>query len=278
MAIYDVLSGLKDDNYLNGECMFNGDLSDYIKTWKDDEDHAEEAFLVTVSEMFPSIKVCVKLRLEIKQDAIANQIIRYRDAFKLSYGAIKCPYVLYQDSGNQQKAMIVGLGSQNDYLLTKGLYYVMSEPDNKFEGSRNEIIAATFNDEDKTFFFDALNVYFGSNEKAGVVQRNLDRHMFETYDEMYEAARELAAHQANDYAEILRDSSNVELEINTLVVNWFLLKKLCYVQYMMDKRVLNNLHEGDMKKHRHMAKLNAEAIQFVSLHELWVAVKQIRYE
>ena len=182
MAIYDVLSSLKDDNYLSGECVFNGALKDYIEGWKEDGDHSQDQFLLKVLEMFPDIKISVKLRLEIKQDAIANQIIRYRDAFKLSYGSIKCPYVLYQESNSQQKAMIIDLGGKENYLLTKGLYYVMSEPDNKFEGSRNEIVATVYNENDEVFFYDVVKTYFGTREKAGVIQRDLDRHLFENYD------------------------------------------------------------------------------------------------
>ena len=57
--------------------------------------------------------------------------------------------------------------------------------------------------------------------------------------------------------------------IYQMVVKWFLLKKVLYVQYMVNKDILNRVHEGNVKKQRNQAKLNSEEIKFMSFSELW---------
>ena len=49
----------------------------------------------------------------------------------------------------------------------------------------------------------------------------------------------------------------------------FLLKKVLYVQYMVNKNILNSVHEGNVKKQRNQAKLNADDILFMSYSEMW---------
>lgn len=60
--------------------------------------------------------------------------------------------------------------------------------------------------------------------------------------------------------------------IYSLVVRWFLLKKVVYVQYMVNKDMLQNVHEGNIKKQRNQAKINADEIPFISYSELWRSI------
>ena len=53
------------------------------------------------------------------------------------------------------------------------------------------------------------------------------------------------------------------------MIHWFLLKKVLYVQYMVNKSILNTVHEGNVKKQRNQAKLNADEISFLSYSEMW---------
>ena len=61
--------------------------------------------------------------------------------------------------------------------------------------------------------------------------------------------------------------------IYSYIMRWFLLKKFCYVQYMMDKRKLQEEYEGNVKKQRHGAKDRSDAISFISYREMWQIAK-----
>lgn len=277
MAIYDILNEVKDQRTAQGTCTFNGYLEDYL-SMIEEEESSQQVYDV-LKEIFASdsnLKICVDLRLNINKDAIANQIIRYKDSFKLPHGTIKCPYVLYGKLDETQKAMILTLGNQEEYVLAKALYYVMSEPENEFEGTRNEIIAASICDENKELVMDSIERFFFRNDKAGIVQRNLDSKMFLNYDEMYDMAQKMASYQLVNLKDILAESDDKESTINNIIATWFLLKKFSYVQYMMDKNNLNRIHEGNVKKQRQVAKEKCDAIGFVSYSELWKLVKEMK--
>ena len=72
--------------------------------------------------------------------------------------------------------------------------------------------------------------------------------------------------------EQLREAQDKEACIYSLVVRWFLLKKVVYVQYMVNKDMLQNVHEGNIKKQRNQAKINADEIPFISYSELWRSI------
>lgn len=277
MAIYDILNEVKDQRAAQGICMFNGYLEDYLSMIEEEEDKKD--VYATLKEIFESdsnLKICVDLQLNINKDAIANQIIRYKDSFKLPHGTIQCPYVLYGKMQEAQKAMILTLGNQEEYVLAKALYYVMSEPENEFEGTRNEIIAASICEENKDLVMESIDRFFFRNDKAGIVQRNLDAKMFLNYDEMYDMAQKMASYQLVNLKDILTESEDKESTINKIIATWFLLKKFSYVQYMMDKNNLNRIHEGNVKKQRQVAKEKCDAIGFVSYSELWKLVKEMK--
>ena len=49
------------------------------------------------------LRIVCNLRLNINKDAIANQIIRYKDAFKLPKETICCPYIVYGNLTESKK-------------------------------------------------------------------------------------------------------------------------------------------------------------------------------
>ena len=278
MAIYDILSEVKDLRETDtGICEFNGFLEDYLSIIENAEEKEEEyAILSKLFELDNNLKVAVNLRLNINKEAIANQIIRYKDSFKMPKGTIKCPYVVYGRFNEHQKAMILTLGDKEEYIFAKALYYVMSEPENEYEGTRNEIVAINVTKDTTDLLVQTVDSFFMRNRKAGIVQRDLDAKLFENYDEMYHLAQQMATNQLEHLRDILSESENKEECINGLIANWFLLKKFSYVQYMMDKNTLNRVHEGNVKKQRQVAKEKCDAISFVSYSELWKLVKELR--
>ncbi|MEF2783221.1 hypothetical protein WKT02_03615 [Erysipelotrichaceae bacterium HCN-30851] len=278
MAIYDILCEVKDLRQAdNAICEFNGFLEDYLSIIENTE--GKENVYEILSQLFEkdhNLKVCVNLRLNVNKDAIANQIIRYKDSFKMPRGTIQCPFVIYGVFDEYQKAMILTLGDKEEYVKAKALYYVMSEPENEYEGTRNEIVALSVDKEHISRLLDTADNFFIRKRKAGIVQRELDAKLFENYDEMYGLAQKIANDQIENIREILRDSDDKETCINAMIANWFLMKKFSYVQYMMDKNNLNRVHEGNVKKQRQVAKEKCDAIGFISYSEMWKMVKEMR--
>lgn len=277
MAIYDILCAVKDVRETEtGICEFNGYLEDYLSKIEavEGEEFTYEVFS-QLFEMDHNLKVCVNLRLNINKDAIANQIIRYKDSFKLPKGTIQCPYVIYGSIEENQKAVIFTFGDKEEYILAKALYYVMSEPENEYEGTRNEIIALSVSKDSVEQMMDTVDAFFVKNRKAGIVQRDVDAKLFSSYEEMYELAQQIASYQFVNVREILAKSDEKEECINHIIATWFLMKKFSYVQYMMDKNNLNKAHEGNVKKQRQIAKEKCDAIGFMSYSELWRLVKEL---
>ena len=191
MAIYDILTTHKDQRDGGDICSFNGYLEDYLGMIEEDETKTREAeafrFLHGLDE---NLRICTDLHLNINRDAIANQIIRYKDAFKMPDGEICVPYIVYGKDDGGQRASIILFGGREDYVFAKAYYYVISEPDNMYEGTRNEIVSMVCGEDVDDVFRDAMERYFGRKEKAGIVQRFADRRLFKNYDEMIELAKE----------------------------------------------------------------------------------------
>lgn len=277
MAIYDILYKIKDAREANGIAQFNGYLEDYLSLIEDKEDQKDiHALLTPLFMKNQELRICSELQLNINKDAIANQIIRYKDSFKLPRGTITCPYLIYGRFQDTQKAVILVPGNKEEYVMAKALYYVISEPENEYEGTRNEMIATSISDTNKDIVLEGIEQFFYHNEKAGIVQRSLDSKLFIDYEEMYDTAQTMASYQLVNLKDILAKSENAQTTINQIIATWFLLKKFSYVQYMMDKNNLNRIHEGNVKRQRQTAKEKCDAIGFVSYSELWKLVKDLK--
>mgnify|MGYP000043137031 FL=1 len=106
------------------------------------------------------------------------------------------------------------------------------------------------------------------------MQRFADRRLFKNYDEMIELAKERGERlQEEAREELPKLQEDAQPVIYSYIMRWFLLKKFCYVQYMMDKRKLQEEYEGNVKKQRHGAKDRSDAISFISYREMWQIAK-----
>lgn len=105
--------------------------------------------------------------------------------------------------------------------------------------------------------------------KAGALQRSIDHDFYRNYDELKDLAVKAAGELKAEAPATLAAMEDRTAAIYRYVVNWFLLKKVLYVQYMVNKNILNSVHEGNVKKQRNQAKLNADDILFMSYSEMW---------
>lgn len=270
MAIYEILSSISDlRNDKQGLSSFNGYLEDYLAYLELNNQTKDYDLLQTIFNYDSSLKIITDLHLNINQKAIANQIIRYRDCLKLPPHSICIPYIIYKEDNGKQRACIINFGNQEAYILAKAYYYIISEPDNEFEGTRNEIMTTCFNLTNQEEIIKQIDNFFNNNIKAGNVQRELDNLFFNSYQEMYDLALALAQQRIDNINDYLINPDDVKDNIYKCISYWFLLKKFIYVQYMMDKSTINTIHEGSSKKQRSKAKELADHINYLAFFELW---------
>ena len=151
------------------------------------------------------------------------------------------------------------------FMIAKGLYYCMTEPGSEYIDCKNEIVAVCSDSAD------LIAKTFGDmfTQRAGSLQRSLDSAHYRNYDELKEAALKAAEELKADAFNVLGTLSERTERIRQYVIQWFLLKKVLYVQYMVNKNILNSVHEGNVKKQRNQAKLNADDVAFLSFSEMW---------
>lgn len=264
MAIISILDKQLDSRKNGDDCAFNGYLEDYLNLGDEIGSPLKEAF-EQILEKDPEVKICVGLKSEINRDAISNQIIRYKDVFKLMGKAMVYPYILYASKEGNDRALLVVPFSKYSFIYAKGYYYCMTEPGSQFIDCKNEIVAISSDKAEKI-----TGAYAKLFEmKAGALQRSIDRESFHSYDELKADAIAAADQLKADAPAELEKLEDRTKEIYQLVIDWFLLKKVLYVQYMVNKDMLNTVHEGNVKKQRNQAKINADEINFMSFSELW---------
>lgn len=265
MAIEMILEQQLDSRHGGEDCLFNGFLEDYLNLEDLGLDPIlEEAFKI-IRDQNPNTRICAGMKADINRDAISNQIIRYKDIFKLTGKALTYPYILYERKNDEERALLVVPYEEYSYLFAKGYYYCMTEPGSPLLDCKNEIV--TVSSDDPAWIARTYEEMFV--KKAGALQRGIDHSFFANYEELKDKAVKAAEIQKEKaYAELpaLEDRTPA---IYKYVVNWFLLKKVLYVQYMVNKDILNRVHEGNVKKQRNQAKLNADDVQFISFSEMW---------
>lgn len=264
MTICTILDQQLDPRKDGNDCSFNGYLEDYLNLGTEIDPVLVEAF-EKILEQDKDVKIITGLRDAVNKEAISNQIIRYKDVFKLDGKALCYPYILYASKQQGDRALLIVPYSTYSYIYAKGYYYCMTEPGSKFIDCKNEIVAVSSNDaEEIAKAYDKL-----FHMRAGALQRSLDRNHFKNYDGLKEAAV--------DAANELKEKAPIELGpieerrdlIEEYIIHWFLLKKVLYVQYMVNKNILNSRHEGNVKRQRNQAKMNADEISFLSYSEMW---------
>ena len=126
MAIYQILEEIKDVRKEGELCDFNGYLEDYLEVIDSSEDQPMKDILHALFEENHDLKICVNLRADINRQVISNQIIRYKDAFKLQGHPVICPVIIYGKQDDAERALILVQHSDRSYLYAKGLYYTAS--------------------------------------------------------------------------------------------------------------------------------------------------------
>lgn len=263
MALKQILEDVKDIRKEGTDCDFNGYLEDYIETLEDNSPMKD--IFRAIQEKNADMKICVNYRFAINREVISNQIIRYKDSFKLQGNPIVCPYILYGNDKGNDRGLILVENAPEAYLYAKGIYYCLTEPMSPFVDAKNEIVAMVATDAEAVVkVFERLFGY-----KAGALQRELDRKAYTDYASLKQDAIKVATELKETAAEKINAAENSEDCIRSLVVSWFLLKKVVYVQYMVNKDILEKVHEGNIKKQRNQAKTNADEIPFVSYSDCW---------
>ncbi|MFI3284062.1 MAG: hypothetical protein R3Y57_03150 [Erysipelotrichaceae bacterium] len=264
MAIYDFLQVVQDERKGSDASVFNGFLEDYLDTIGEDAPHY--SFFKRLFEVNEDSKIIVGYHVGINHETISNQIIRYKDVFKLKNNPLVCPFILYVEENGTQKALLL---TDKEFIYVKGLYYTMTEPNGALQDVKNEMIAMCMEDEELV-----VSVYERIfSERAGSLQREIDRKAFVNYEASKEEALRLSEDMKENAFTRIKEVADEEREalINGYIVKWFLLKKYLYVQYMINKEILLKVHEGNVKKQRNQAKMNADEIKFLSLSDMWRA-------
>jgi hypothetical protein len=259
------LQDVMDQRSDSTQSYFHGYLEDYLRELELD-DNMKEVFSEIVSED-PSIKIIVDYRYSINREVIANQIIRYKDAFKVPKRAWVCPYLLYgKTQGENDFAVVITSSNEEDYLIAKGIYYSLTEQGAIFADYRNNLVAMSSDPNELTL--ERFMQLIHQEKTIGAIQRELDAMHFKNNEELLEKAQNNAKAIKDKAVEVMVESSNKQAIIYQTITSWFLLKKMVYVQTMMDKDLLFQL-DNDIKKLRHQAKQNVDSLLFIPLSEMW---------
>ena len=108
MAISMILDQELDSRRGGEDCRFNGYLEDYLSLEENLDPVLREAFAKIV-EGDSGVKICTCLKSEINKDAISNQIIRYKDVFKLTGRALEYPYILYEKTRLKHESLYISV-------------------------------------------------------------------------------------------------------------------------------------------------------------------------
>lgn len=261
MNIFETLNEIKDLRHEGDLCEFNGYLEDYLNQITEDE--KDYLVLKTLFELNNDLKIVHNLKVSLSKTSISNQIIRYKDINKIGEYPLCIKYMIYAEVENVSKAIIL----DDEFIYSKGLYYVLSEEPSPFNALRNDIIVLSLNDEieDIKMFYNEL-----FKVKTSSLQRRIDQKHLSSWEDTLERVLKLGNElEEKSKEEVLKDRKNRNNIINNAISKWYLLKKFTYVQYMVNKDILNTVHEGNIKAQRNQAKINSDKIRFVPLSSLW---------
>lgn len=260
MTLFSILESVEDVRKGGYLADFNGYLEDYLEIM-DSNEKAYEVFKA-LFEANHDLKIIVNYRTNISKESISNQIIRYKDVFKLKENSIVCPYILYGKEHDVEKAILL---TNESYIFAKGLYYCLTEPFNTFQEVNNDLLAMCLDKPELILkVFNRLFTY-----RTGALQREVDQSYFTSYEDAKAAALQLSFDLKEKAQQELVGKEDANEYITGLIVKWFLIKKYIYVQYMINKDILKNVHEGNVKKQRNQAKIYADEVSFLSFSELW---------
>lgn len=270
MPIYERLSKIvdlrtKDD----GCCTFNGYLEDYIYYVEEGHDLYEyKEVLEQMLELNHNLRIIVNLGLNVNKEVVSNRVIRYKDSFKLPQGSLLIPYMIYgHNENNEERALLLTIGDNEQYLYAKSLYLCLTEPQKDVSDDRNEVLALNIDDE-------ILNIFkevFVSNKKVGAIQRRLENQKYPDLEQFHEKIWEESNRLQLEIKESIK-KEDAQKQIYAYIAKVYLLKKLIYVHYMMNKQLLSHLFENDVKKQRTKAKELSDKVAFIPMGQLFRSI------
>lgn len=231
-------------------------------------------FMVTLEESDPLYSVLKTFKsedqvmphaaLEIHHDLIANQIIRYKDSQKVSPSFYKGPLLLKHSSPKGDKVLIIA-SDKHQYLQAKGAFLVYTEAQGILENQHNSSLVIYA---DHPEFMTHVQAFFNEEKSAGSLQRSIDQDAYGSFEGLIALAQREGSDLVDQVYERMSDETK-EAVIHQSIFHWFLLKKLVYVQTMMNTKLLRNECQGESKQLRHLAKAHADSIPFIMFSELW---------
>ena len=263
--MFETLRQVPDQRSGAVNCSYNGSIQEYLESTTLEEPLRD--LFGQLSETMDESYVMVDYRFDVHHELISNQIIRYKDVQKLPEHSFLLPFLVYALKGDALYTLILVEGESVAYMISKGLFLAITEQGGLLESLKNQCVAANTN---HPLLLEAWH-RFSMGQKAGAVQRYLDQAIFSSYEGLQEQLQAMSAQLQEDVKARLKDNGERALVIYDAVVQWFLFKKVAYVHTMMNRNLLLRECEGDIKKQRHQAKLNADKIQFLMYSEMWRA-------
>lgn len=265
MESFVTLTQILDQRKGNPNCEFNGFLEDYVASLE--EDHPQIQLFRKILEKNCDFRILVHYRFNINHELISNQIIRYKDIQKIPAYQFDLPYLIYgQNEDKELCGLILLEGKEDAYILAKGYYLALTEQGSILEAVKNQCVSCNT---EHPNLFKAMDKLHDDHLKAGAVQRMLDSDIFCNYQDLLEVVQGVSIKVQNKVKDFIKSVENKEAVIYPAVVHWFLLKKMVYVHTMMNRNLLLQDCEGDVRKQRHLAKLNSDHVQFLMYSEMW---------
>lgn len=265
MAIVNVLKEIEDSRKGSNLTKFNGFLEDFLSVSDNEELKAK---LQPIHDAYPDLRIATDFRFNVNKKTISNQIIRYKDVFKLPHNYFDVSMIIYGEVEGKEFGIILADGTRKiDYLLAKGMYYLLTEQYAVFEDCRNEILVMTYEHIDELQSF--IDSFKDANFRVGQLQRRLDRKYYNGFYDLQAQIMEYAENLYNTAKEDMDQLSDRSVVIFRNIAAWFLFKKLIYVQYMSNRDLLRSESEGDAKAHRTKAKELVDKVPYYPFSEMW---------
>ena len=257
------LTEINDERKGNHACAFNGFLEDYLETI--DESPIRET-LRTLVVLNPDFRIMIGYHFDIQAEAVSNQIIRYKDIAKLPAHPFVLPMFVYGlDTNDEPVGFILADPLSETYTVLKGLYYAITENKALLENFRNSVIVAHLNE----VGLKVITQLTKCEIKCGAAQRFIDSQYYTDLNALKTLIKAEAETLQTRIKEDFKEHKHRAPLIYKVVTSWFLMKKVLYVQTMMNRHLLDKECGGDVKKQRHQAKLNADSVTFIAYSELW---------
>jgi len=265
MSVTEILLQIPDVRKENGRCAFNGYLEDYLTMIE--EGHPWYPQFQALFEINPNFRIMVDYAFGVNPNLVTNQIIRYKDILKLPERPISVPYIVYGDTSKKVGVgFIFGGSKKEDYLISKGYYFALTEPEAIFQDHRNYVMACV--SDPSMYDASLIKKIMMDQMTIGNAQRVLDNHVFKKLDDAVSACLALSQSIKDHVIEVIPTLEDRSSTIAHAIVSWYLLKKAVYVMTMTNKPLLAQL-ENNVKAQRHQAKVNADSLVFMPLSEMW---------